>query len=73
VSPELRSYAARRAKDEAEVDSMRTRSRGLQMITDGLVAGGLPKAPGDPKGKGKGKDGKAAAAKAAGGAGAAAE
>ena len=60
ISPELRQYVARRAKDEAEVETMRQRSRALAVTSDALSAGGLPKQPppakagkGDGKGKGK--------------------
>ena len=58
VSPELRHYVARRAKEEIEVDTMRTRNRTLGLAADASAAGGLPEAaPQKPGGKGaKGKD-----------------
>ena len=66
VSPELRSYVAKKVRDEVEVDNMRNRSRTLaqSQVADALDAGGLPKAAPahakQPKGKGKGKEAAAA-------------
>ena len=62
VAPDLKHYVAKKAKDEAEVESMRTRARNLPLTADALAAGGLlgagnTHAAGGPKGQPKGPKG----------------
>lgn len=60
IAPELRQYVARRAREEAEIEATRQRSRTLSLAVDAGASGGLPRANewgagGAVGGKGKGK------------------
>ena len=62
VAPELRHFASKRAKEEADVESIRNKGRALLAVADAVATGGLPapKATGGAgaagaKGRGKGK------------------
>ena len=62
VSPELKHYIARKAKEEVEVESVRGRTRMLGHVPEAVEAGAHPKAAGAnvPKGKAGGKGSPAA-------------
>ena len=46
MAPELRHYVARRAREEAEVEAIRTRSHTLAASADAVATSGLPRAGG---------------------------
>lgn len=66
ISPDLRQYVARRAREEAEIEATRQRSRTLTLTADASASGGLPRAGewgagGAVGGKSKSKGGRGAA------------
>ncbi len=60
VSPELRHAVARRAKEEVDIETARTRTRHSGTVVEAVQSGGLPQAADGtshhPKPKGKGKE-----------------
>lgn len=50
VAPELRQFAARKAKEESDIESVRTRGKGLAAAAEAVAAGGLPHAEDEAKG-----------------------